>query len=226
MIETRTYHGIVLEIARAESERVCYILLPEGLKDDGKAWMEDASGRYGVNIVVMSGMDWNDALTPWSAEGVFRKAKPFGGHADLFLKDLREDFIPAIESSLGLKKPERTLAGISLSGLFAIWSVFRCDLFCGIASISGSFWYDGFPEWVKGQTLSPAAGKVFVSLGDREKRSRDKRMATVEEKTTEIVESMKEKGADVTFLLEEDTTHFSPVVPRLEKALGALYQQK
>ena len=35
MTETRAYHGIVLGIARAESSRICYILLPEGLKGDG-----------------------------------------------------------------------------------------------------------------------------------------------------------------------------------------------
>ena len=38
MTETRTYHGITLDIVRSSTERICYIILPEGLKDDGRAW--------------------------------------------------------------------------------------------------------------------------------------------------------------------------------------------
>ena len=226
MIETRTYHGIALDIARAESERVCYILLPEGLKDDGMSWMEDAAGRFSVNIVVMYGMDWNDALTPWSADGVFRKSKPFGGRAELFLKDLKEDFFPSIETFLKLRKPERFLVGISLSGLFAVWSVFTSDLLKGIASISGSLWFDRFTSWCTSQTLSPSVRKIYLSLGDREKKSRDPRMATVEDATRQTADILRGKGADVEFVIEENTTHFSPAVPRLEKAFKALFPEE
>lgn len=222
MIETRTYHGITIDAVRDSTDRICYILLPEGLKDDGRIWMEDAAGRYGITLVVMSGMNWNDDLTPWSADGVFRKSKPFGGRAEFFLKDLRDDYFPNIESILGIRNPERYLIGISLSGLFAVWSVFKCDLFDAVASISGSLWYDGFASWTEGRKLSERVGKVFISLGDREKKSKDRRMSTVEDETLRTVENLKGKGASVEFILEENTTHFSPVVPRLEKALVSL----
>ena len=225
MTETRTYHGITLDVVRSTTERICYILLPEGLKDDGRRWMEDAAGRYGVTLVAMHGMEWNDDLTPWGADGVFRKAKPFGGRADLFLKNLREDLFPNVESQLGIRHPERFLIGISLSGLFAIWSVFKCDLFTGTASISGSLWYDGFASWTEGQTLSGRIKKVSVLIGDREKKSKDRRMATVEDETLKVVEILRRKGASIVFELEENTTHFSPVVPRLEKALASLSEE-
>ena len=222
MVETRTYHGITLDIVRSATDRICYILLPEGLKDDGRKWMEDAAGRYGITLVAMHGMEWNDDLTPWVAEGVFRKAKPFGGRADSFLKDLLEDYFPYVESDLGIQHPQRYLIGISLSGLFALWSVFKCELFCGIASISGSLWYDGFAGWAAEQTLCGKGTKLFISLGDREKRSRDRRMATVEDATIRTVEILRHDGASVEFILEENTTHFSPIVPRLERALASL----
>lgn len=225
MIETRTYHGITLDVVRNSTDRICYILLPEGLKDDGRRWMEDAAVRHGITLVAMHGMEWNDDLTPWGAEGVFRKSKPFAGHADLFLKNLREDLFPNVETQLGIRHPERFLIGISLSGLFAVWAIFRCDLFTGIASISGSLWYDGFASWTEGQKLSERVRKVSVLLGDREKKSKDRRMATVEEMTLQTVEILTRKGATVEFELEEDTTHFSPVVPRLEKALASLSEE-
>ena len=219
---TRTRTG--LDIARADgSGRICYILLPEGLKQEGRAWMEDAAGRFGVNIVAISGIDWNDNLTPWSAEGVFRKAKPFGGHASIFLKELRDEYIPAIESSMGIKDAERFLAGVSLSGLFAVWAAFTADIFQGIASISGSLWYDGFADWCLSRPLSPSVRKVYLSLGDREKKTKDARMATVEDATRLTARALREKGARVEFVLEENTTHFSPIVPRLEKTFEALF---
>lgn len=221
---TRTYRGLCLDIAAVEGSRICYILLPEGLKDDGRSWIGESSARFGVTIVVISGMDWNDTMTPWSAEGVFRKEKPFGGHAERFLKELREDYLPSIESSLGMKHPERFLAGVSLSGLFALWSVLRCDLFKAVASVSGSLWFDGFTQWAEEQELSLTAVKIFISLGDREKKSRDRRMATVETETLKTVDILRAKGASVEFLLEEGTTHFSPVVPRLEKAFETLFR--
>ncbi len=230
-----TKDGIILEaafaggdagstqgIARSAAERICYILLPEGLKEDGREWMEEASGRYGCTIVAMYGLAWNDDLTPWIAEGVFRKAKPFGGQAASFLHSLCDEYFPQIESQLGLERPERYLIGISLSGLFAVWSLFNCGIFTGIASISGSLWYDGFTSWTQGQTPFKAVNKIFISLGDREKRSKDRRMSTVEEATLQVVETLRRKGAPVDFILEDNTTHFSPVIPRLEKALGAL----
>lgn len=222
MIWTRTYHGLTLDSVSAPSERICYILLPEGLKEDGRRWMEGAAVRYASNIVVISGMEWNDDLTPWSAEGVFRKAKPFGGRAESFLKNLRDDCFPNVEPILGIRHPQRCLIGVSLSGLFAIWSIFKCDLFDAIASVSGSLWYDGFVDWVKESTPSKTASRLYASLGDREKKSKDKRMSSVEVSTLRIMDMMRGKGLDVEFVLEENTTHFSPVIPRLEKALDSL----
>lgn len=223
MINSRTYHGLTLDTAKFKSERICYILLPEGLKEDGKKWMEEAAERYACNIVALSGMDWNESLTPWAAEGVFRKAKPFGGRSEVFLRDLKSDYFPGIESSLGIKHPERYLAGISLSGLFAVWSVFKCDLFLGVASISGSMWYDGFAEWTKDRMPSACVKKVFISLGDKESKTKDKRMSSVEDATLQVVSNLREKGTLVEYALEEGVTHFSPVVPRLEKALESLF---
>lgn len=224
MIETRSYHGITLDIVKSLTDRICYIILPEGLKEAGLSWMENASNKYGTTIVIMSGMDWNDAMTPWSSgSSLFKKAKAFGGHGGTFLNSMKNDYFISIESSLGIKHAARTLVGVSLSGLFALWAGHKCDLFTGIASISGSFWYDGFVEWTGKNSLSPSVERIYLSLGENEKKAKDKKLATVETATREIVDILREKGKAVEFNLEKNTTHFSPVVPRLEKALEALY---
>ena len=90
--------------------------------------------------------------------------------------------------------------------------------FTNIISISGSLWYDGLVEWMKEQALSPRIKKVCMLLGEKEKNAKEKRMATVEERTQTAAIILKEKTqASVTFELVEGT-HFSPIMPRLERA--------
>ena len=199
------------------------MILPEGIKEDLDDGLKELAGKYGVSIVVIPDIKWNDNLTPWPAEGVFKKAKPFGGHAAVFLDKLTNEIIPEAEKSLGVEDAERTIMGVSLSGLFAIWACFNTKAFTNIISISGSLWYDGFVEWMKEQTPSSQIKKVCMLLGEKEKNAKDKRMATVEERTLAATNILKSKSqADVTFELVEGT-HFSPMLPRLEKAFEVVY---
>ena len=225
MIESRSYHSLHLDIARAEGNRIVYVLLPTGLKADAAKWIEGASGKYGINIVLMSQIDWNDSMTPWEADGVFKKEKPFGGRANRFLKALKDDYCYQIESDLGIRKAERTLVGISLSGLFAIWAACKSDIFTNIVSISGSLWYDGFATWMETAQPSGKLNKIFISLGARECNTKEKRMQSVVNDTNAIVETLKSKGVDVDYRLESGVTHFSPSTPRMEAAMAAIFQE-
>lgn len=200
------------------------MILPQGIKEDLSVGLGMLSEKYGVSIVVINDINWNDDLTPWPAEGVFKKAKPFGGHADGFLEKLTHEIISDAEERLGIVvEAERTILGVSLSGLFAVWSLFETDAFTNIISISGSLWYDGFVEWIKQNTPSPGIKKVCMLLGEKEKYAKDKRMATVEEKTIAAANILKEKTcASITFESVEGT-HFSPIMPRLERAFEVVY---
>ena len=205
------------------NNKVCYMILPEGIREDLDVELKELAGKYGVSIVVIPGANWNDDLTPWPAEGVFKKAKPFGGQAASFLDKLTNEIIPETEGGLGLVDAERTIMGVSLSGLFAVWAGFNTSTFTNIISISGSLWYDGFTEWMKEQTPSPQLKKVCMLLGEKEKNAKDKRMATVEERTLAAAMMLKSNSqASVLFELVEGT-HFSPILPRLERAFEVVY---
>lgn len=233
MAEYQTINGLELSIVRVGSPRVCCILLPRGLMGDGADFLEKAAARYQVSIVVVSGMNWNDDLTPWTADPVFKREKPFGGKAAAFLRILEDDIMPEVERTLGFvhsgsmshedQSPiKRYLVGISLSGLFALWAAHCSDSFAGIASISGSFWFPHLEKWVQSNQLSNAVHKVYISLGDREKDTRNRAMASVEVNTVSIVSHLRTAAADVDYRLEEGTTHFSPIIPRLDAALDSL----
>ena len=212
-------------IIEQPTNKICYMILPEGIKEDLANGLERLAEKYGVSIVVSNGVNWNDDLTPWPAKGVFKKAKPFGGRAAEFLDKLTRDIIPKTEEHLGIENPEITLLGVSLSGLFAVWSAFKADAFTNIISISGSLWYDGFVDWIEENTPSPSIKKVCMLLGEKEKNAKEKRMASVEECTQTAANILKERScADVVFELVEGT-HFSPIMPRLERAFEVVYGQ-
>lgn len=211
-----------LPIIKQNTNKVCYMILPEGIKDDLCDGLKGLSEKHGISIVVIEDVNWNDDLTPWPAAGVFKKAKPFGGKAAAFLDKLTHEIIPETERDLGIEDAERTLLGVSLSGLFAVWSAFNTDVFTNIISISGSLWYDGFVEWMKEQTPSPQLKKICMLLGEKEKNAKEKRMATVEERTLDAANILRAKSqATVTCELVEGT-HFSPILPRMERAMMTL----
>ena len=195
------------------------MILPEGIKKELSDGLARLSEQYGISIVVIEDVDWNDDLTPWPAAGVFRKAKPFGGQAQRFLEKLTTQILPETERKLGITNPERTLLGVSLSGLFTLWAGYQTDAFAHLISISGSLWYDGFTEWMAEQKLSESISSVCLLLGDREKNSKEKRMATVEEKTRAAANILAAQySGNVDFELVEGT-HFSPILPRIERAV-------
>lgn len=205
------------------SRRICYMILPGGFDGEVSAYLEKAAHAYGVTMVTLACGDWNDDMTPWPAPGVFRKAKPFGGNAEEFLQELVTERIPSIEAELGVGDSQRTLAGISLSGLFAVWSSFRTAMFDSVVSISGSLWYDSFVEWMSEQEGPSGVVKACLVLGDREKNSKENRMASVEDRTVRAVEILRSKGVETGFILDSGT-HFSPVAPRLEAAFAYIWK--
>ena len=102
------------------TNKICYMILPEGIREDLFDGLKELSEKYGFSIAVIENINWNDDMTPWPAEGVFKKAKPFGGQAASFLDKLTNEIIPEIEKTLSVEDAERTIMGVSLSGLFAV----------------------------------------------------------------------------------------------------------
>lgn len=166
-------------------DRVAYILYPMDILAD---WIGPASIKYGVTIVVITGMDWQNVFSPWPARGVPAGSPDFAGKSPDFLSLLQTKVIPQIESDLFIdKNVRRTLVGVSMSGLFALWQWMVCDTFFNIASLSGSFWYEGFLEWMQGLKIPTRQGRAFFLLGDRESKSSVKAFDTVGRNTNEII---------------------------------------
>jgi len=111
---------------------------------------------------------WNDDLSPWCAPAVFGH-EDFGDGAAALLREI----LPLCEDA----DRRYIIGGYSMAGLFALWSAYRTDRFSGIAAASPSLWFPKFLEYMQAHDLHSAA--VYLSLGNREEKTRNPVMAAV-----------------------------------------------
>lgn len=202
----------------ARRDRIAYILYP---MDCLSAWIAPAATKYDTNIVVITGMDWQNVFSPWPAKGVPAGTPDFKGESPQFLKTLIEQIVPYIEVKLKISTGmERTLVGVSMSGLFSLWQWPQTDTFRNIASLSGSFWYEGFIDWFKRQNFSNKTGEAYFLLGNLE--SKAKAFSTVGINTGEIVKTLRQDNINVRFQ-SVPGNHYADPIPRLNDAFIALY---
>jgi len=166
-------------------------------------------------------VDWNRDLSPWPAPRAFRGGEDFSGGAADFLRELTQRLIPEAEARLTVPPAHRMIAGYSLGGLFAVYAALSSDCFDLAASMSGSLWYDGFAEEAVSRAGECRAARMYFSLGDREKQTRNQRMARVEECTRQIEAALREAGVE-TRLEMNPGGHFQDVPKRIARGIAAL----
>lgn len=169
-------------------------------------------------LIAIDGLDWNHDLSPWLAKAVFKGEADFAGGADAFLRRLEDEIVPAAEAVCG-KPALRALAGYSLGGLFALWASCRRGLFQAAATVSGSLWYDGFTQWLAEREYVPRA--AYFSVGDREKQTKNSRMALVERRTAEAEALCRRMGAKTELELNPGG-HFKDVALRTARGINRL----
>ena len=139
---------------------------------------------------------WNDALSPWEAPAVWGK-QGFGGNAGDTLRFLTEQVIPTLEQRFHLPENVKIiLGGYSLAGLFALWASTQTALFSGVAAASPSVW---FPGWMEFEQQHPIQAQcIYLSLGDREERTRNAAMAAVGKNIRALHRELVERGKNCT----------------------------
>ena len=168
----------------------------------------------GVTFIAVTDADWNRDLSPWQAERVFHGGNFTGGAPEHLGKLLGA--IPETENVLGFPVKCRTIAGYSLAGLFALWAVHITDVFDCAVSVSGSLWFDGFTDFMASHPTNAEA--VYLSLGDAEHRTKNPRMARVEDCTRECFGILTERGIPCTFELNSGG-HFTDVSERIARGI-------
>lgn len=160
------------------------------------------------SLAAVSGMDWNRELSPWEAPAVFKGDEAFSGGAGDFLAQLVGEIVPLCEGKMQSAPVWRGIAGYSLAGLFALYSMYETEYFSRFASVSGSLWFPGFSDFAKNSEPKARAEKIYLSLGDRESRTRNRLMRPVGEITEELAAFYREKGIKTKYELNPGN-HFT-----------------
>ncbi len=181
--------------------------------DDEVAAIAQSNRKYLFAAIPVE--SWNDALSPWEAPAVWGK-QGFGGKAGDTLRFLTEQVIPTLEQRYPLPKNVKIiLGGYSLAGLFALWASTQTDLFYGIAAASPSVW---FPGWMEFEQQHPMqAQHVYLSLGDKEERTKNTVMAAVGDGIRALHSRLTARGANCT-LEWNSGGHFKDADLRTAKA--------
>jgi predicted alpha/beta superfamily hydrolase len=129
--------------------------------------------------------NWNFELSPWKAPAVFGKEEFGDGAADTLAE---------IQKYCDDKSKTYYIGGYSLAGLFALWAAYHTDLFKGVAAVSPSIWFPDFLQYMKNNKIQSA--NVYLSLGDKEEKTRNKIMATVGERIREAYQTLKDDGVN------------------------------
>lgn len=178
-------------------------------------------------LVAYETENWNDDFSPWKAVPVFGM-EGFGGAADKTLRWLINECIPYIESEdsvyiKGAKEIFRFAVGYSLAGLFSLWAYCESDLFTGAVCCSGSLWYEGWLEYVNNKQSALARNGlhyIYLSLGDKEEKTKNKRMAIVGENTRAVYALLSKNHRNMKCTLEWNSGgHFSEPDMRVAKGI-------
>ena len=152
--------------------------------------------------------NWNDDLSPWKAPAVF-KTEDFCGGASKTLEN--------IIALCADKNRKYYIGGYSLAGLFALWVACQTDIFSGVAAASPSVWFPGFIDYMK--TYKMKSQNVYLSLGDREEKTRNPVIAQIGNCIKEEYRCLLENG--INCILEWNKgNHFKEADIRTAKAFA------
>ncbi len=184
---------------------------PEGMEKEVAEIGRMTDTRF--SLLAFRVRNWNDDLSPWKAAAVFGK-EGFGNGA---VKTLDEVMKVCAD-------PRKTyiIGGYSLAGLFALWAAYQTDVFSGVAAASPSVWFPGFVDYMKENPIR--TDRVYLSLGDREERTRNPVMATVGKRIRAAHKLLGDQGICTTLEWNEGN-HFRDADLRTAKAFAWVTKQ-
>ena len=158
--------------------------------------------------------EWNEDLAPWESPAVF-------GNDDF--GDGAQDTLDEILKYCG--DPDKTyyLGGYSLAGLFALWTAYQTDKFIGIAAASPSVWFPGFDEYMVTHELK--SNHIYLSLGDKEEKTRNPVMRTVGDKIRAAHAELEAKNVDCVLEWNQGN-HFKEPDLRMAKGFAWLINRR
>lgn len=185
----------------------------------GKAVLKQCE-KLGCNpfhLVTITGLRWDEELSPWAHEPVVTKDDHFTGEAEQYAHCMEEKIIPFIENKIGLPT-YRIIAGYSMGGLFALYAPYVTELFSKAVSASGSVWYPEFVSYVKSHDFVKKPEAIYLSLGDKESHTRNPFLRQTENCMKELYSIYQSKSVDSAFELNPGN-HYKDAAYRMAQGI-------
>ena len=174
------------------------------------------------NLLVIGNLNWDHDMCPWECPALSKNDTPCTGGADEYLGLLLSEILPKAKKMLVGQPAFTAITGYSLAGLFALYALYRCEEFDRAASMSGSLWFPDFTDYVFKHEMLRKPEKLYLSLGDKEARTQQTLLKTVQHNTEAITEHYRSQGIDVIFEMNEGN-HFKEPALRSAKGIIAIY---
>lgn len=218
--------GKQIDVMRGEGSSLPLICLNTFAGDGQKIYEETKRmGCPEYHLAAVSSLQWDCDMVPWDAPPLSGQASPCVGGADAYLKLLTEEILPQTEKILNDAPSWRGIAGYSLGGLFAVYSLFRTGRFSRAASMSGSFWFPDIKEYIFSHPFKRVPDCLYFSLGRKEAKTRNPRLKTVQENTEEIAAFCRNLGIETEFRMQPGN-HFVQAVERTAAGLKWMLEWK
>lgn len=176
------------------------------------------------SLVEISKLKWDHDMTPWYMDPIFKHDTPCTGGADDYIELLLEEIMPQAEKFLPGSPAWRGIAGYSLGGLFAMYSLYKTDVFSRAACMSGSFWFEGFSEYVHSHEMKRKPDCIYFSLGDKESSTNNPILNIVQHNTEELESFCCAKGIHTTFVLNSGN-HYQACNKRTASGIAWILNQ-
>ena len=192
-----------------DADPAALLIQPEGeIREESLARQYEAAAKAAgapYLLVLFEVEDWNRELSPWPAPPVFGN-ESFGDGAEATLWFITEKLLPEVRTRYRLPMEIPViLGGYSLAAFFSLWSVYQTDVFAAASAASPSMWFPGWMEYAG--THQPRTGAIYLSLGNREEKTRNPVMSTVGDCIRRQEQILKDNG--VPCILEwNDGNHF------------------
>lgn len=160
--------------------------------------------------------DWNCDYSPWKFVDEAAH-KDFAGGGEKLLNWVKDILVDELKRGLCKPQAKFFIGGYSLAGLFCLWAACESDIFEGCVIGSASLWYPGMLEYIASVNLSKKI-YVYMSLGTKEEKARDRYMSQVGDNTRLIYECLKGAPWVKEVVLEWNPgNHFTEVSGRMVK---------
>ncbi|MEF3311482.1 alpha/beta hydrolase-fold protein [Paenibacillus sp. GYB004] len=132
-----------------------------------------------------------DEYTPWPAPKLTAQFNDFAGEGPAYLAYLVEELMPFIAERYrtGSGPGHTGMIGASLGGLISMFAAYEHPgVFGRIGSISGSYWYERFVEYMKEKPIADGERRIYMYVGTAEGATKTNIQKTMVARTFEAHE--------------------------------------